>query len=761
MANNDTQLTDAHGNPITPAVPIPSSMAASNITVAAGTGLNARNVQAGLKELNDKIETSGGGGGESLPYDVAIGNKDESCLINDATNINVGYNSIIGGKHVGDSNEDVVAIGHDDLQSSDYIGTRKIYNKYNFNATFNYILNPFPDAATKQKMCANVKRLIADGNEIGLHAVVATSFFWRNLMYDVRPDSTTTFSPTLAEMKTIVADGKNVFGISITNSSTFSTVKHGSNPSVASVLLANATAAQWFAAVSHYSVYASAYSVSGLDMNDQTTTKTVLQWLEHWYNELIDNTLGYSTYSGTIAERFAADYSGTYPDAAHILSGELSNYGTFTKGLFKGCHSCCNFEVLDRIISIAEAFCRYHFGLTGFTNMAYHGVQFADLQWSDSNGALYVDRTKNVLATGYTPLYLSLFGRKMNLFDIVKQHGIKMIKRNYPNDPAKPEANIGLYRGQKNIRGSYFNDTNIYQFNSYLALFASTQSGSGQDAMSYSAFMQYMPTDERTWHKWAYENAGTDVSGNGSMWLRTYYKNCIDIIRKCKGTGKIPFLGVDTIANSASIMAAVELICQYCYRHNIRITTVYEAMTIANKDRVVANAFPNPSFRQSLIEDFGGSSTSEDAYIPDGFVMTGTCKAMVVDESGNKALSLYDATSNAYLITRVYGLPSGKYKFTTMAKSTNSGNCISIGRKLNSHRATSDGVELQAISAGSTYEEVSYEFEIPEPHRNLPSGTYINTVCDGYEDNVAYIYVKIMADTGKTTSIYNPKIERV
>ena len=37
-------------------------------------------------------------------------------------------------------------------------------------------------------------------------------------------------------------------------------------------------------------------------------TYTGLQWLEHWYNMLIDNTLGYSKYGTNAFAKFAEDY---------------------------------------------------------------------------------------------------------------------------------------------------------------------------------------------------------------------------------------------------------------------------------------------------------------------------------------------------------------------------------------------------------------------------------------------------------------------
>ena len=760
---DEVQLRDCQGNPINPkgGGGTPSSVSAANVTVATGTGLNSSNVQGALGELNDKIESSGGGS-DGVVFDMAIGNKDESCIVNDAANGYVG-NVSLSSRPNQENNQDVVVLAHDDLPESDYVATRKIYNKYNYHATFNYILKPFTSSSDKDKQITNTKRMIADGHEIGLHAILTGSFFWRNLLYDATPDSGSLFAPSLSEMKTVVANGKNVFGIDIDANSTFTTVKHGGDSSIASVKIASATSAQWFTAVSYYAVYTNPDTITGLDLNNNSVTKTYLGWLEYWYNELIDNTLGYSTYTGTIAQRFAADYSGIYPDAAHVLSGELSAYGTFTKGLFKGCHSCCNFEVLDRIVSVAEAFCRRFFGLTYFTNMAYHGVKYANLHWTGQNGALYINRDCTIIATGHSPLYMSLKGRNMTLFDVLKSHGIRINKRNYPDDPARVEGEIGLYKGQKNIRGSFFNDLSAYHFNSYLALLGTSSGSSGMnDNISYQTLMDSMPDDYSQWAKYAYENAGQDISGNGSVYMLSYYKQVIDLIRKSVGTGKLTFIGVDTIQKSPSIMAAVELVCQYCYKHNIRICTATEAMTICNNGRNVdGNVFPNASFRQSLLEDFGGSSSAESAYTPDGFSISGNAQVRVSTVDENKVLTMSGGTAKTTLSTRVYGLPSGKYKFSVMAKSNNSASSISLSKKMNGDKVSDGATTLTTLTAEGSFEELTYEFNIPEPHRNASDGSYVNAVCDGYEDNLAYIQISITAETGKTTEIYNPKIERV
>lgn len=752
----DVQLRDYQGNAITPKGGPSSSVQASDVSLASGTGLNSTNVQAAVKELNDKIAESGGGGGETASYDIAIGKLDESCLINDENASYVGYKTLPGHIAPPDKNTNVVAISFDDGAASDYIGTRKINNKYNFRTTFNLLISP-EVPSTMEARKTGYKRMFADGNEIGFHGIMATSFFWRNPLYDVRPDGSATFAPTLAELKTKVNGSRNVFGDVINDNSTFKTVHLDGDSNIANIKLNEATQANWLTAIAYYSVYASPVTRAGIPIGGSSAVRQPnLWWLEHWYNELIDNTLGYSTYEGTITERLAADYEGTYPDATHILSGELDGYGTFTTGLFKGCHTCCNYEVLNRILSAVEAFVQVTYGIKGFTNMAYHGggtSSYNSLHWTGQDGAAYNNRDCTVIATGHTPLYISTLGRKMSLFDIVLSHGIRMIKRQDPLE-GNVVGEIGLIQGQRNIRGSYFNDIiDEYQVNQYLALLGTDIDGDVFD-ISYEDFIQAMPDDYSQWHKFAYENAGQLIATG--LYMTPLYKNAIDVIRRSVGTGKIPVLGFDVNHVQVSMLAGVELLYQYLYKHNIRACSFTEAMNIANEERIVNNAFPNPSFYQSLIDDFGGSSTSEDAYIPDGFSKVGDCDIDVTTSSGNKVLTLSGASIESILSTKVWGLPSGRYKFSATLKGV-----IKIYKKINSDKDADAPTLLTILSSDNAYTDVQYEFAVPEPHKNVADGTYANTVCDGYEDNFAYIEFDIVVASGATTSIYNPRIDKV
>ena len=225
----------------------------------------------------------------------------------------------------------IIAVNHDDLKESDYIGTRQIYKKYGYNANFNFILTPFTSKSQQNEKVENVKELISDGNHLGLHAIMGSTFWWMNKMLDVRPDGTATFAPLLDEVKTDIGDGKNIFGYEVYNRK-LSQMGFVSLPvDISDKMLDEITEKDFKRAIANYSFYFNKKTVTGLDLEGNERTWKYLQWLEYWYNELIDNSMGYSTTSESVDDQFVADYvipdGGSlhdyYPDAVHLKNGKI------------------------------------------------------------------------------------------------------------------------------------------------------------------------------------------------------------------------------------------------------------------------------------------------------------------------------------------------------------------------------------------------------------------------------------------------------
>lgn len=777
---------------------------------------NTSDITANKTDADNKFEAIDEKMATEAGYDVAVGDMFETATTND---VDTGYiKSVRCDKHQRRDylNRNVVAVNHDDLQPSDYLATRKIYNKFGFKANFNFILLPFTSKAQQESMIENVKALVADGHDLGLHAIMGASFWWMNKMFDAHPNFTTSFMPTLDELKTVDDNNKNVFGYTVNANTVFSNIGYANPPSdEASVKVLNATATDLIYLNVHYCLYTMYMStVAGLDLNGDSQNWTGLKWLEYWYNELIDNTLGYSNNTTALAQNYYADYavpSGTtqsaeaynayYPDTTHLLNGKMvrfddttnphysdSDYqkvGYFTKGLFKGAFSCCNYEVIDRCIDIAKAFCKHYFGIDKFTNFGRHGVRYCAARWKDSNYVPYDNRGKTVLTGEVGKFYHSRSGKFMTEHDILLDKGIMMTNHYHPLEPIF-ESEIGLYYGQHGIRYPFFN--HIYKDSGdidYLAFFGTSSDGVSE-TMDYSTFISYMGGRDN-WLKFAYENAKqtfTKPDGTGSMYMFDRLKNVINHIRATRGTGKIPVLSLDTIKLNAATMAAVELLCQYCYANGIEIVPMEKARVLAESfDREpLDNYFPNPGFNQSVLRFFGGESTSADAYMPDGWFASyqvGSVSYAVGTDTVNGntertfTVSTANNTSSLYLQSRAYGIPAGTYSFSVWAKQTSSNankGQFNIYKKKNSdylERYYGDGdvkfPKEQGFNLTTEWAEYTATVVIPEQHRNMPDDSVASQYSKGYEDNVSNITFEIQVGTatgGNSVSIALPKLER-
>lgn len=745
------------------------------------------NVQ-NIKALDGKITSLEE---NSSSVDVSLGRLDELSPFN-GTNLSFAQRPASKtGVH-----KRIVAVNHDDLQASDYINIRKVYNKFGFHANFNFILMPFSNGANKTEKISNVKKLIGEGHKIGLHAIFQESFWWMNKMFDVTPTSGTTFSPTLSELKTDVGSGKNVFGQTIDLTKPLSYYGFASVPSsLASKAIGNLTSSEYFTTISNYTFFNSAVTYAGLDLEDSSKTWTMLQWLEHWYNNLIDDSLGYSTITGTVAERFAADYEvpegedpvDYYPDAEHLLNGKIvffddtsnPNYsddsyqkvGRFSKGLYKGAASTCNYEVRSRCIEIAKAFCLHYFGSNNFTVYGRHGVSYVDVQWKNNN-VPYENRDCSVLCGEFGKVFNSISMKWENGVDVLLSQGIRMTTHNTPINPVF-ESQYSLYHGQYEKRSPFMGVADLI---SYLTLAGNTASFDGS-SVNNANLIKILSEHEDNLIKFIYEKAGTQVTskdGTVSMYIHRDLKLAIDTIRATFDTGKIPFLSLDTIVNDAANIYGVELLSRYCYYNDVEVVPIEDARVEAiskawdNK----SNYFPNPKFNQSLLKMFGGDSTSFEAYLPDGWKIiqnAGLSTISVSESDGVKILNVSgNGTGENYVASRLWGLPSGDYRITFSAKSTG-GNGAVFGKMLtNSTKVqTTFGANIFAKYLSQTDTESTFEFTIPEPEENLNLSSPESIYSNGYEDSfVEFRFVVALefgstSSAGETVSIHDIKLERI
>ena len=701
----------------------------------------------------------------------------------------------------------IIAVNHDDLAEEDWEYIRKVYNKYGFTANFSVLINPFASVDERERKTKAIKQMVKDGHHFGLHGFFNTSYWLANKLWDMRPNTTQTFAPSLSLLREHY--NSEYFSKQYNASSTFGELGYlqpGNTQNVGSI--GDLT----FIAMSlSYSLAYGSNKVSGLDLNGNVVTMTHGLWLEHWYNLLIDDTMGYSYPTTEVLTYFINNYdvpAGTpqtaeaydvyYPDAEHLLSGKIvffddtsnpnfnnSEYqkvGRFNKGLFKGHASCCNYEAEDVCLKIAKAFCKHYYGFENITAYDRHGQKFVELYFVGDDGfSIYDDSGHECVVGEFGRVYDTKRGVFETQQDILLRNGITCETHSTPW-PLVIDGQNGIYYGMWGNKQPYFWTAEGFgNAINYLDLIGSRPVWKDNETYTMNDIYNVM-NGHGDWIKYAYENAGKQIDNGagGTVYMHSYLKKLIDGIRASEGTNMIPTLSLDTITVSANSSAAVELLCQYCVKNSYTIVPLEVARRAAisfNPD-FKHNYFPNPAFNRRLLNMFGGESTTPYAYIPEAFEPWGADNDLtgldidVVTESGKRVMRVSNPQSTVTLLTRIYGLVPGNYEFSMYGKKDLSANrAISVDVYL---LKNSDPYVFSHLYAdnllssiytynftGTDYEKASTTFTIPE----LIEETYIyndyrDALTKGYGENISSVMIIIKFPAGTVGSIHSPSIVR-
>lgn len=692
-------------------------------------------------------------------------------------------------------------INHDDGNIPDLRTQRRIYNKYSFHCSVCAVFNPFNNLDDAKAKLVNYRKLIRDGHSVGLHAILDSSYWIIDRIYDVKPNGASNFAPLVSEMRGNNADGTgtNTFGNTITVNTKMSDIYTFSFLNVSDTLknkkVVEITQSELDIINSQYVFYTDSYLLNGFEdlgidiataESAELVSKTRLQWLEYYLNGLVDDTLGYSSSASTLAARFAEDYDvpegvsvgDYYPDAAHILNGKMVYYGDmenphyaeaivstdanftadsyqlvgkFKKGLYKDCFSTCNWEVMHRCIEAAQAFFRKYYGLEHFDEHHPHGVAYVHFPYQEEN-YYYMDRGKTILETMNAKFYSSLYHKKVSTIEIFSWYGMDAIRlfgtiSKYMNYI----GTIGGYYGQKGVKQSLFGfgsngGTSFANFVNYMNSFGVGDSGS--EGMDYNTFKNFIKGLDTGWLKYFFENAGSTVTRNNvTVKIYSYLKQMVMKVIESMETGRVPIISVDTIMSNPAVATAVDLFCRFCNDIGYEIVSLPEGKNrILNMDRDMSgNLFPNPSFKQTLLEYFGGNSSSPIAKVPDGWTSNYNMQnnafaieTVEIEGVRYKALTLTKGDSSFNASTRIYGLKAGNYVLSFKVKGDENSR-ITIYKYYNK---TIDGYASIYATASPTnsWEDRSINITIEEPHKNMQDDdSPVNIICGGYEDNVAYI----------------------
>lgn len=672
----------------------------------------------------------------------------------------------------------VVGMNHDDLKASDYIGHRKIYNKYGFTANFNFILSPFSSVEQINSMKENVKKMVDDGNTIGLHAIMSGSYWYVNRLYDVKPDGSSTFAPKLSDLKGSNQDGtgENVYGVTISSSTTVSEAGYLNLPSaLASLKVVELTQKNLNSINAYYTHFMSGFGAIGLDLDNNSVSKGNTAWLEYWYNNLIDDSLGYSSTQVTAAEKFAEDYevptgasfADYYPDASHLREGKIvffddttnphygdSSYqkvGRFKKGLFKGCASCCNFEVMDRCIDIAKAFVKHYFGIDGFRHYNRHGDRFFN-KHVIYNDLRYMDTDHHFVYNVRGKLFVSRIGNLVSPADLFLSKGVKSAH----DESGSITIDYNIYEDSMNKAPKFFTGQNHTNF---LNSIGTTIYGN----LTYQQFETFMQGLDN-WTEYLYNTGGKSVARNGIS-LNNFgeIRTAIALINSSIGTGMIPIFSWDTVSADPGKVMAIDLILRYCYLNNIEVVSVAKAKELAynlSDGALKDNYFPNPTFIQNITRTVGNVNIA----LPEGWglIKSQGTPTVTVDNSDSSMVVHAPTQEQIEVYTKIFGLPAGSYnlKMTTIIDSNS---YIKVYKALNSTPNTLPPSALIGdIGSSTEYTENTITFIVEKYHRNAEDLTNdLNVICDGYEDNFAYLKIVINCTNGGTVKIKDCSIEKV
>lgn len=751
-----------------------------------------------VNSLNpDSIEIAKG---NLLAFNSAVSEQEATVLEDDASKCWVGYTLTERDKlqNVKRSSNKIVIVNHDDCAENDYVATRKIYNKYNFKANFNYIVRPFASLDDLQKQQDAISKLIKDGHTLGFHAILGQSFFMANPSIDVRPDLFPSVFFRHTDANTDVGEGKNKFGVDLTGK--LSNLGFVNLPPQFNYDLSTLTKVQWVKAICCYNLLFSggpsyAVTIEGLDLDNKLVKKTVLGWLEYWYNELIDNTLGYSPYSdnifgiyksiydvpeGTSGQQGYLDY---YPDEEHQKNGKIVYYkyitdelsqdgyqacGMFTRGLFKGRMTCRNIDALDRVIDIAKAFMKHYFGVDNIRYYNKHGVKYISDTCSlkDANLYSYIDNDKTYIMDMHQQFYHTGLNAFVSIADIFKAKGFTSSLGGMITN-ALHEGECVHFKGGydvfKDAFSGVYND--ITGFRNYLSLLGTNPDGSEDN--TYDKVMSVL-SGQDNWAKFIYENAGQNYS---NTYIQPFFKRAINMINHITGSGMIPVLTLDTIRRDASISVVVELMLRYLYEngYDVKSSSDLQNVILDMHESGRGNLYVNPTFQQPILRAFGGVSTSPDAYVPEGHTMyygsnyAFEVSADVVNEQNVNVLKI---SGSSLTETSVYGWHFGKYKFSFYLKGKGSVNLYSK-KLMNTVSRYPSGVSSARFNPLKTFNVDNADYQLYEFTTEITPAladndeTPVAKLYQGYQNAICRLVVEYNVGSGNELYIAMPQILKI
>lgn len=273
-----------------------------------------------------------------------------------------------------------LAIGFDDFRESDFAWVIPLFEKYGFRATFNKII--WTESLSEEEK-AEIDNVVMGGHELGDHTIQhRVNLFMDPLCngQDPRePEGGQVPYPSNEQLRADRGDGKNVFGIPLTNTT------------------------------------GSLYMFSDFDVPFGELTDEQCQFIREFYS-LIKDPKGLCVLLDELSNRYigtSGNSLGSWDDAKQCYTG----------GIFSGCKTSANHEVWERVLLITQMFYKDQYGLNyNIKTWSMPGDIYSPFLF-ESGGHYYYDEKYTVHANFLAKMPSSLSNQNRSWTDVLRAFG--------------------------------------------------------------------------------------------------------------------------------------------------------------------------------------------------------------------------------------------------------------------------------------------------------------------------------------------------
>ena len=455
-----------------------------------------------------------------------------------------------------------VAIGFDDFRITDFSRIIPLFERYGYKATFNKIIwNSKPTWIEKLQ----IKRILLGGHEIGDHTIMHSKYIFDEPMFNGQnpehPEGGQIPFPTDEQMSKDRGDGKNVFGIPLTQTmaETFR------NPS-------------WRPPVDEITTW------GGVKSQD-------CQAIRSFFSVMFDTSSGLIE----LLDELSNKYLGTNGTSRGSWDDQSQCY---TGGIFTGCKTSANHEIWEKYLEVVSL---YYKDIVGdWFQPKTWSFPGSKLSWCyfEKEGNYYYDNECAVYRNNLAKMKSSLTGEKRSWVDCLRHAGYTV-----SHDSQYPSRMDGFQKpamAYQLICNASFSrkDAVVY---------------SSQRVLSFTKISKEYP--KRFFSgKRSREAAMYDVDGS--------FRTAIETWRMNMASGIVWGEVIDS-NQQYSFLAVLEGLLKYCQKTGVNVITKQEAFDLCfNKKHIKGNLLYNTELRNTAKEFLLNSDvpTNPDGYDGDCYV---------------------------------------------------------------------------------------------------------------------------------------------